>query len=152
MTRMRVGRMQRWQRRTTYTVLAACAATGSVWFVMLDFAHASPSRARFWWVAHGITAVLAAMTIGGAIVQHVVATWRSSRGRWSGSINLALLAALVGTALYLMYGAEAGHDAMHWIHSIVGLVAVLGFAWHVIWGRTRKPTVHRRRGTPGSAP
>jgi hypothetical protein len=33
---------------------------------------------------------------------------------------------------------------MHWAHSIVGLIAVVGFVWHVVWGRTRVP-LHRHR-------
>ncbi len=129
--------MSRWQRRTTYVVLALCAASGIVWFVLLDLFHDTPSQVRFWWIAHGITAVAAAMTIGGSIVQHVVVTWRASRGRWTGATNLAFLTVLVVTALYLMYGAESGRDTAHWIHAIAGLVAVFVFIGHVLWGKTR---------------
>ncbi len=131
--------MTRWQRRTTYVVLALCALSGIVWFVLLDVFHDAPSQVRFWWVLHGITAVAAAMTIGGAVVQHVVVTWRASRGRWSGTINLGFLAALMATALYLMYGAESGRDAVHWVHAIAGLIAVVAFIGHVLWGKTRVP-------------
>ena len=135
--------MTRWQRRTTYVVLGLCAASGIGWFVLLDGLHATPTAARPWWVAHGLTAVAAAMTIGASATQHVVVTWRAARSRWAGSVNLVLLLGLVGTALYLMYGPEAGHDTMHWVHSIVGLVAVVGFVWHVVWGRTRVPGHYR---------
>ena len=138
-SRLRLGRMSRWQRRTTYVVLGLCAGTGLVWFVLLDFLQATPSQARPWWIAHGLTAAVAAMAIGASAAQHVVVTWRAARSRWAGGLNLALLLGLVGTALYLMYGAEAGHDTVHWVHTIGGVVALVGFAWHVVWGRTRVP-------------
>ena len=134
---LRVGRMPRWQRRTTYAVLAACAGSGIVWFVLLDVVHAAQATARVWWIVHGVTAFVATMAIGGAIAQHVVVNWRHARGRRTGAVNLAMLVGLVGTALYLMYGNEPGHDALHWIHAIGGIAAVAVFAWHVIHGRTR---------------
>lgn len=138
--------MPRWQRWTTYGVLAACAGTGLGWFVMLDALHALPPAARPWWVLHGITAVAAALVIGGAAVQHVVVTWRSARGRWAGGINVALIALLIVTALDLMYGGEAEHDAAHWIHAVGGTVAIAAFAWHVIWGRSRIPRLQKPAG------
>ncbi len=148
--RLHVGRMARWHRWTTYTVLGLCAASGVAWFLAMDLWHAAPSAARPWWIAHGVTAVFAAATIGGAVVQHVVVTWRSARGRWTGAINAALLGVLVASALYLMYGAEAGHDAAHWIHALIGLAAIVAFAWHVVWGRTRIPRLppHARPRQP----
>jgi len=155
-SRLRLGRMPRWQRRSTYVVLGACAASGIVWFALLDWFHATPNVARPWWIAHGLTALVAAMAIGASAAQHVVVTWRAARSRWAGGINLALLLGLIATALYLMYGPEAGHDTAHWVHSIVGIVAVVGFVWHVLWGRTRVPRVYghghhaKRPGHPAS--
>ena len=143
--RLRLGRMARWQRWTTYVTLGLCAATGLVWFLDLDLWQVAPPVARPWWVAHGITAVVAALVIGGAAVQHVVVTWRAVRGRWTGAINVAMLAGLVASALYLMYGPEVGHDAAHWVHVIVGIVAVVAFVGHVLWGRTRIPRVPARQ-------
>jgi hypothetical protein len=143
--------MARWQRWTTYLALAACATTGLVWFLELDVWDATPSTARPWWIAHGVTAVFAALVIGGAIAQHVIVTWRAARGRWTGAINAAMLAALLLTALYLMYGAEVGHDLAHWVHAIVGIVAVFAFVGHVLWGRTRIPRIARRGERPGRA-
>jgi hypothetical protein len=139
--------MPRWQRWTTYLTLAACATTGFVWFLELDVWDATPSTARPWWIAHGVTAVFAAFVIGGALVQHVVVTWRAARGRWTGAFNVALLGCLVATALYLMYGAEVGHDTIHWIHAIVGITAIFAFAGHVLWGRTRVPRLPARSRT-----
>lgn len=147
--RMRLGRMTRWQRRTTYVVLALCASSGIGWFTVLDLLHGAPPVARPWWVVHGITAVFAALAIGGAIAQHVVVTWRAARGRWSGTANLAFLGVLVGTALYLMYGAESGRDTIHWVHCVVGLAAVGVFVGHVVWGRTRVPKLrHAAQRSP----
>lgn len=145
-SRLRLGRMPRWQRRATYVVLGLCTTSGIVWFVALDWLQMTPSQARPWWIAHGLTALVAAMVIGASTAQHVVVTWRASRSRWAGGLNLALLLGLVGTALYLMYGPENGHDTAHWVHSIGGLVAVAGFVWHVLWGRTRVPRVYGHRG------
>jgi hypothetical protein len=138
--------MSRWQRRTTYATLGLCAASGIVWFVVLDLLERPPSTARPWWILHGITAVVSALVIGGAIVQHTIVTWRARRGRWSGACNLAALGLLLSTALYLMYGAEAGHDAVHWVHCIVGIAAIFVFAWHIVWGRTRVPVMHHATG------
>ncbi len=143
--------MARWQRWTTYVTLTLCAASGIAWFVAIDVQHAAPSVARPWWIAHGVTAVFAAAVIGGATVQHVAATWRASRGRWTGAINVAMLAGLVLSALYLMYGAEEGHDVAHWIHSVIGIAAIVAFAWHIVWGRTRVPKL-LPHGRPRSVP
>ncbi len=129
--------MARWQRRSIYVVLAACAVTGAVWFAMTDWLAAPPSRTRFWWIAHGVTAVPAGILIGSALSQHVVVALRAARGRVAGSLSLAMLTMLIGTALWLMYGPEAGHDALHWVHAVGGLVAVCTFTFHVLWGKSR---------------
>lgn len=151
--RLRVGRMARWQRRSIYVVLAACAITGIVWFAMTDWLALPPSRTRFWWIAHGVTAVPAGILIGSALSQHVVVAWRAARGRIAGSLSLAVLALLIGTALYLMYGPEAGHDALHWIHSVGGLAAVGTFTFHVLWGRSRpgRMPVDPKAGSPAGS-
>jgi hypothetical protein len=134
--------MLRWQRWTTYVVLAGCGVSGLVYFALMDYVQLPPSRMKFWWIAHGVTSLVALMVIGAATSQHVLVAWRAHRGRWTGSGNLALLLCLAVTAVLLYYGLESWHDPMHWVHAIVGVIAVVAFPVHVLWGRTRPARRH----------
>ena len=132
---LRIGRLARWQRWTSHVLLAACAATGLVWFALMDIAQWQPPAMVFWWIGHGVTGLLALMVIGMALPTHVVATWRHHRNRWLGSISLAALAVLALSALLLFYGQEGWHAASHWTHVLVGVLAVAAFPLHVVRGR-----------------
>ena len=85
-----------------------------------------------------MTSFVAILAIGGAIAQHVVVAWRARRGRATGTFNLVLLSALVVTTVILFYGLEGWRLPAHWVHIGAGLVAVVAFPAHVLWGRTRK--------------
>jgi DMSO reductase anchor subunit len=132
---LRVGRVTRWQRRSSYFVLGTCALTGLVWFVLADAFDLAPPQLRLWWVGHGVTGLLATAVIGMVLPHHVVATWRHHRNRWLGSAALALLVGLALTALLLQYGQEPWHPAMHWVHVGIGIAAVLLFPVHVLRGK-----------------
>jgi hypothetical protein len=132
---LRIGRLARWQRWTSYAVLASCAATGVVWFALMDLAEWQPTKLVLWWVAHGATGFLAIMAIGMALPHHIVSTWRHHRNRWLGSIALGTLAALAVTALLLLYGKEAWHVGAHWTHVVFGLAALAAFPLHVLRGK-----------------
>jgi hypothetical protein len=132
---MRVGRVARWQRRFSYAVLAACAVSGVVWFVLMDAYDLPPSKLTFWWVGHGIASFVTLLAIGCALPMHVTATWRHHRNRLAGALTLASLTIAGGSALLLLYGSEAWHTGAHWTHVAIGLAALLAFPWHVLRGR-----------------
>lgn len=133
---MRVGRIARWQRRVSYFVLGACAATGLVWFLLLDAAGWPPPRLVPWWIGHGVTGVLTLVVIGSVLPHHVVSTWKHHRNRLLGSLAFAGLAGLAISALLLQYGPEPWHAALHWTHVAIGITALLVFPLHVLRGRT----------------
>ena len=145
----RVGRMARWQRRFSYGMLGACALTGLVWFVLADGWQLPPSRLRPWWVGHGVSSLVALVAIGGALSQHVVATWRHRRNRAAGALTLGALLVAGGSALLLLYGAESWHAAAHWTHVALGLGAAVLFPWHVVRGRR---SIGQRAQGPGTVP
>ncbi len=132
----RIGRVSCWQSRWTYGLLAACAVTGLVWFVMLDLVGWEPPRLVFWWIAHGITGMVALVVIGSAIPHHVVSAWRHHRNRWLGASTLALLVLAVVCMFALLYGIESWHTPAHWLHIGMGIAAAILFPVHVIKGRS----------------
>ncbi len=132
---MRIGRVARWQRRSSYLVLGACALTGLAWFVLLDAAGWPPPRLVPWWIGHGVTGVLTLVVIGSVLPHHVLSTWKHHRNRWLGGIAFAALILLALSALLLQYGPEPWHAAVHWAHVGVGIAAVLVFPLHVFGGR-----------------
>ena len=134
-TRPRPGALPAWQRRATYLALSICATSGVVWFVMIDVFALQPDETHGWWIAHGVSAVLSTLCIGGAIGQHVQTNWRLGKARVTGAANLASLALLIASSFYLMYGGNEARDLVHWLHVAVGLAAVLLFVGHIVRGR-----------------
>lgn len=132
----RIGRTARWQSRWSYAVLGACLSTGLVWFVMLDLVGWEPPRLVFWWIAHGVSGLLALMAIGAALPHHVTAAWRHHRNRLLGGATLALLGLAALVVLALLYGIESWHTPAHWLHVGLGIAAAIVFPWHVIKGRS----------------
>lgn len=130
--------MPRWQRWTTWSVLGACLVSGAIYLVAMDFVETRPATLAIWWITHGLTGLVALAIVGGAITSHVVATWRASRGRVTGAINLALLATLAASAVALFYGPQAWRDAVVWTHLGTGVAALVAFPAHVWWGRSRR--------------
>ena len=143
---VRVGRMSRWQRWTTFALMGICLASGVTYFVRQDLFDLPPSANRLWWILHGTISLVAMLAIGAALSQHVLVAWRAGRGRTSGAINLAFFVALVATTLLLFYGLEEWRGPAHWIHVVAGLCAVIAFPAHIVWGRTR---VGKRRRFDG---
>jgi hypothetical protein len=139
----RVGRMSRWQRWSIFIVMGVCLVSGVTYFLRQDLLDLPPSANRLWWILHGATSLIAILAIGAALSQHVLVAWRARRGRITGSINLVFLGILVVTTLVLFYGLETWHDAAHWIHVVAGLLAVVAFPGHILWGRTRAAKLRR---------
>lgn len=132
---VRVGRVARWQRRFSYAVLAACAVSGVVWFVLMDGYELPPSKLTFWWIGHGVASFVTLIAIGCALPLHMTVTWRHHRNRVAGGLALAALLVAACSALLLLYGAETWHAGAHWTHVGVGIAALLAFPWHVLRGR-----------------
>ena len=133
----RVGRMSRWQRWSTFVVMAACLVSGITYFLRQDLYDLPPSANRLWWILHGTTSLVAILAIGAALSQHVLVAWRAGRGRTTGTINLVFMGVLVVTTLLLFYGLEEWHVPAHWVHVVAGLLAAVAFPAHIVWGRTR---------------
>lgn len=129
--------MPPWQRWATLLVVGSCLTTGLVYWIALDVAEVDPSGTRIWWIAHGLTSLLALMAIGGALTQHVKVTWRLHRGRVSGAANLIALLALALTSFIMFYGLSTWRDVAITVHWIVGLASTVLFPLHLLWGRTR---------------
>ena len=127
--------MPRWQRWATYWLLLTCMFSGLVWFVLADLFMFTPPGLRVWWISHGVTAMPCMLMIGAAMPQHINVTWRAHRNRRAGSLITLLLATLIASALALLYGSEAGHDAGRLIHSYVGMAVLVLFPWHIWHGR-----------------
>ncbi|WP_307688871.1 hypothetical protein [Variovorax ginsengisoli] len=145
----RVGRLPRWQRWLCYGLLGTCAATGLLWFVLLDALGMSPPQLRLWWVGHGVSGLAALLAIGSVLAHHVTATWRNHRNRWLGGLTLGSLAAGVCSAFVLMYGPEELHTCGHWAHVGLGMFALLVVPAHVVYGRRSRgaKTLGARGGT-----
>lgn len=131
----RIGRMARWQRRSTYLVLLMCALSGLGWFIGLDLLDMPPPHLTAWWLMHGVSGFVALVVIGAVLPAHVVATWRSRRNVLAGTAALALMGAVAATALLLLYGPEATRALAHGVHCLLGLTAGLAFVWHIVRGR-----------------
>ncbi|QHJ01016.1 hypothetical protein GT347_25325 [Xylophilus rhododendri] len=132
---LRVGRVARWQRRAIHGVMGLCGISGLVWWLLLDGLGWPPPRLVFWWVLHGSCGMLALVALGLVLPQHVPAAWRHRRNRVPGALTLSAMVLAAGSALLLLYGNEAWHPAVHWLHTGMGGATLLAFAWHVLHGR-----------------
>jgi hypothetical protein len=132
---LRVGRLGPWHRRLSYAVLAACGATGLVWFLLLDAWHLEPPQIVTWWILHGLSGLLALLVIGSVLGTHVPVAWRHHRNRGLGGSTLGLFAVILVSTGLLLYGKEEWHVAAHWVHVAAGLVVAVAFTLHALLGR-----------------
>lgn len=129
------GKMQRWQRLSTFWLLGISFASGLAWFGGLDWLQLPPAKLRLWWVGHGASSLLVLILVGAALPHHLIVTWKAKRNLRHGVLVLTGLALLLLSALGLLYGPEAWHDGAHWVHALGGVVVSLVFPWHVWRGR-----------------
>ena len=134
-TLSRLGRMARWHKTTTYTVLLVCAVTGCAWFILSELVELMPPQLRFWWVTHGIAGLLTFFVIGSAVSQHVLVTWRSRKNRLAGALATTVFALITVSTAMLYYGNDFTRDFAKWTHIGLGLSLCLLFPWHIIKGR-----------------
>ena len=135
---LRIGRMARWHRHTTYLILLICAVTGWAWFVLGEVCELLPPQLRFWWITHGIAGLLAFVIIGSALSQHVLVTWRSHRNRLAGALSTLIFALIAISTALLYYGNDFTHDPAKWAHIGLGLGICLIFPWHIVKGRNSR--------------
>ena len=85
-----------------------------------------------WWLkAHGLFAFGALWLFGLIWGVHVLNGWRSTMRRWSGSMLVALLIALIATGYLLYYvGDDHWREIVSLIHWIIGLGGPAAFLWH----------------------
>lgn len=132
---LRIGRMARWHRNTTYLILLTCALTGWTWFVLKEVFEFLPPQLRFCWVTHGIAGLLAFFIIGSALSQHVLVTWRSHRNRLAGALSALIFALITLSTAFLYYGNDFTREPAKWIHIGLGASVCLIFPWHIVTGR-----------------
>lgn len=60
---VRLGRMARWHKNTTYAILLSCAVTGVAWFVLGEIFDFLPPQLRFWWITHGLCGLLTFLSL-----------------------------------------------------------------------------------------
>lgn len=138
-------RLPVWQRNTLYATGAVLLASGVAWLVVHygRAADALPSPAEPWAMRlHGIAGFAALFLFGALAASHVPQGWRlSQRLRWAGQrgsgIALCALAASLALTGYLLYyfAPEGVRPALGWLHSGLGLVALLLVVLH----RRRRP-------------
>lgn len=123
---------------------AVLALTGAVWFLAdwrkdLSADDVWQQVAANMLMIHGGTAMLALLLLGALIPIHLLRSWRSGKNRISGSVMMALNAALIMTAFGLYYlGSEAVRPWISWIHLVTGCVVVLTFPVHIWLGRRQR--------------
>lgn len=133
--RMRLGKMPKWQKWSSYFLFAVCMFTGLVWFLLADVLNWMPPQLKTWWIAHGISSLLTFLLIGASLPMHISVTWRAKRNRALGAFSGAILFILMASALFLYYGGESLHDLARLVHIILGLLLVIAFPWHIIHGK-----------------
>jgi hypothetical protein len=136
---IRLGRMARWHKNTTYAILLSCAVTGVAWFVLGEIFEFLPPQLRFWWITHGLSGLLTFFIIGSALSQHVLVTWRSRRNRLAGALSTLIFAFISLSTALLYYGNDLIRDPAKWVHIGLGLALCLIFPWHIVKGRRCKP-------------
>lgn len=145
----RVGRLPRWQRLATYTILSGCALSGVLFFM----AHEVQLNITGWathdlLVLHGISANLALLAFGAVMPAHIRAAWTARRNRRTGVLVCGLLGTLMASGLWLYYGSEDLRAAAVWSHWVIGSVGLVLFPLHCIWGRRSVPGAHPVPSSP----
>ncbi len=124
--------LPRWQRNAIYACTGALTLTGIAWLLLPD---AETSEAARWMLRlHGVAAYALLVAAGSVLPVHLKLGWIRRRNRWSGSLLVALLAALAATGLWLYYGSLASHGATSIAHWIGGLALPVWVVLHRAWG------------------
>lgn len=137
---IRLPRPHRWLLYTGFLVLVL---SGCAWLMVHyllisqgPYGPAPHSLEPLWLKIHGAAAMAALVGLGSLTTGHIRRAWHVRRNRMSGGLLLGLFLGLTVTGYLLYYfGGESLRPAISFIHWVGGLVAVIGFAVHLILGR-----------------
>lgn len=139
-------RIERWHRRTIYSVLTLLALSGLVWLL-----------ARYWlrpvgqfgetihpleplsMKVHGAAAMLTLFFLGSLMNAHIRRAIKAGRNLAAGwSVIAAMLLLIVsGYVLYYLAG-ESDRPVWSFLHWILGLFGVAAFVVHIVTGRRQQ--------------
>ena len=132
----RAGFLPGWQRISTYLILAVCAISGVLFFLMHELRMSIPGAGKHdVLVAHGISAAFALLVFGAVLPGHLRAAWIARRNRLSGIVMIIVMSVLMLSGELLYYGSEEMRDHVVLIHWVVGFAAFAAFLFHVLLGR-----------------
>ena len=144
-------RMERWQRRTVYGVIAALTISGVLWLWAHYFLH---QNGEFGPVIHpleiisiklhGLCAMLTLFFVGSILNGHIrrALKYRHNLTTGWGMVAAMLWLTISGYALYYLVN-EGNRSLASWLHVAPGLGLPLLVAWHIRRGRSRS-------GLPGN--
>jgi hypothetical protein len=133
-----LGKMPGWQRFFVMGGMFTCSITGSAYLLGHEF---QIERAllgnHLVLAAHGLTAMLACITLGSVLPFHLKAGYQSKRKRLSGFTQLGFLFILLITGGMLYYGPVDLREPTIQLHWLTGLVFFAIFIFHslVKWAR-----------------
>lgn len=133
----RAGRLPYWQRIPTHIILAVCAFSGLLFFLVHEFhVEIFGTRAHSFLVAHGVSSAFALLAFGAVLPGHLRVAWIARRNRISGVIMVAVMSVLMLSGLLLYYGSEEIRDAVVITHWVIGFIAFAAFVFHLVVGRS----------------
>ena len=133
MKKPRLGKMPRWQRWFTVLAFIICSVSGIAFLLGHEYhIHRSILGAHNVLVLHGVASALALIAFGTVMPFHIKAGFQAGRNVMSGVIQLALLIALVVSALLLYYGPAEWREGSKLTHWVLGLVFFGIFVSHIM--------------------
>ncbi len=135
-----------WFRATVHSSFGALWLVGAAVFVLKHFFRTTTEfgTAQHPWqpkllVVHGIIAVFVTFLFGWISGDHVSATWGRGVDRMSGLWLIGLITSLIVTgfaAFFLVDDAVRSWNGT--LHEILGLLLMLPWIAHILWGRVRR--------------
>lgn len=138
-------RLARWQLLGVYGSFGLLTASGLLWLGLhgaswlaaAQDGEGLPSPAKAWALRiHAASALAALVALGSLLPLHVRSAWHQRKNRFSGALNLAMVASLTLSGYALWYASEGGLKQWSaWLHWGVGLLMPVVLIAHVLLGR-----------------
>lgn len=130
----RLGKMPAWQRYFVLAGMLGCSLTGTVYLLGHEF-HIQRTLlgAHSVLVWHGITAMLATISLGSVLPFHLKAGLKSKKKLWSGISQLIFLSTLLISGALLYYGPAEIRDTTIAAHWMIGLAFFVVFLLHGVY-------------------